>query len=165
MERFSSALSIFYSVAEAQIDWNKFVGFLTDRETTYAWEHDLGFRWISPGETFRDLGIDMRLGLSNGHRYDTGPAGLIQLSPPSRENLFTRAQISFLMQGVIVVKDVLLVVTWYVASCWCFSRRCIFKLRKLVPNLLWMSFNGSRDTRACVAWPTLILPCEGGLGF
>eukprot|EP00250_Pteridium_aquilinum_P032963 c5017_g1_i1 orf=1-213(-) len=60
---------------------------------------------------------------------------------------------------------VLLVPFWYVDSCWCFTRRCISQLRRLLWNFLWMDSNGSLDTKERVAWDTIVLPqSEGGLG-
>lgn len=36
-------------------------------------------------------------------------------------------------------------------------------VRRLVRNFLCTGSDGSQDTRARVVWPTMILPCEGGL--
>lgn len=44
--------------------------------------------------------------------------------------------------------------------------RVIVQLRRLIHNFLWLGFDGTRDTRAKVAWHTIILPREqGGLGI
>lgn len=36
----------------------------------------------------------------------------------------------------MVVNQKLLASAWYVASCWCFSRACIKKLRRVIRNFL-----------------------------
>ena len=57
----------------------------------------------------------------------------------------------------LVVSQVLLATAWYVASCWCFSYLCVAQLRHLVWNFLWSGSDGSSDTRAKIAWQTVIL--------
>ena len=65
-----------------------------------------------------------------------------------------------------MVNQVLLATTWYVASCWFFSRSCVAQLKKLVRNFLWSGLDGSSTTRAKVAWQRVILPqLEGSLGI
>ena len=70
-----------------------------------------------------------------------------------------------LVGRALVVNQVLLAPASFVASCWCFSHSYVAQLKRLVRNFLWSGSDGIRDTRARVAWQTVILPqAEGGLG-
>ncbi|MCO5574788.1 hypothetical protein L7F22_028580 [Adiantum nelumboides] len=58
----------------------------------------------------------------------------------------------------LVVNQVLLATAWFTTSCWTLYPQALSRLRRLVRNLLWGGSDGTRDTRPCVCWRTVILP-------
>ena len=66
----------------------------------------------------------------------------------------------------MVVNQVLLASLWYVAACWCGTKKQLDQIRSLVRNYLWGGADGERRSPARVAWATVIAPkSEGGLGI
>ena len=145
LERVRLALEVFCSAAGAKINWNKSVGFLTDPGASSQWGRVLGFRWIPRGQTTRYLGFQVGLDITPAQQF-------LSVLDSIRRKLAFRSTAKLSLAGqALVVNQVLLATAWYVASCWCFSRACVAKLRRMVRDFLWSRGDGLRDTRAKVA--------------
>ena len=66
---------------------------------------------------------------------------------------------------MVVANHVLLATIWYIASCWIFSRSCIWQIRRLIRNFLWSGREGTAAATK-VSWGVISLPTtQAGLGI
>ena len=73
--------------------------------------------------------------------------------------LWSSTKLSFAGR-IVVANHVLLASTWYVLSCWIFSKSCVLKMRRLIKG------KTEGNARSKVEWDVITLPrSKGGLGI
>ena len=159
LEKTEVAISTFCKASGALVNWNKSFAFWVGDVNPPLWNPHPQFRWIPSGCPVRYLGCTIGVDLSMENQV----APLL-LSLRQKLLLWSSAKLSFAGR-VIVANQVLLASTWYVLSCWIFSKSCILKIRRLIRNFLW-SGKTEGNARSKVKWDVITLPrSKGGLGI
>ena len=154
-------ISIFCCASGARINWHRSSGFVVAEDKQHcSWGEDSGFTWIPHGQTCRYLGFHVGIDVDLGHQFEPVLVSI-------RRKLCHWSSMHLSLAGrALVVNQVLLATTWFIASCSTVFPRAMTRLWRLVRNFLWSGCDGLRDTRPRVAWRTIILPRDkGGLGI
>ena len=151
LQKTELAISTFCKASGALVNWNKSFAFWVGDVEPPLWSPHPQFRWIPSGCPVRYLGCTIGIDLSMENQV----APLL-LSLRKKLLLWSSTKLSFAGR-IVVANHVLLASTWYVLSCWIFSKSCILKIRRLIRNFLWSSkIEGS--ARSKVKWDVITLP-------
>ena len=159
LQKTELAISTFCKASGALVNWNKSFAFWVGDVEPPLWSPHPQFRWIPSGCPVRYLGCTIGIDLSMENQV----APLL-LSLRKKLLLWSSAKLSFAGR-IVVANQVLLASTWYVLSCWIFSKSCILKIHRLIRNFLW-SGKTEDNARSKVKWDVITLPrSKGGLGI
>ncbi|MCO5551035.1 hypothetical protein L7F22_004531 [Adiantum nelumboides] len=156
----ASIHSVFCCASGSLINCHKSSGFVVGVDDVCTWGQHQGFTWVGLGKICRYLGFHVGLEVSLRQQFEPVLASIWR-------KLCHWASMHLSLAGkALVVNQVLLATAWFTTSCWTLYPQTLSRLRHLVCNFLWGGSDGTRDTRARVAWHTVILPKEeGGLGI